>query len=269
MGKYKQAIITNGGQNLIAEAVSGGGTIMFTSVKTSSYSYPEGTNIAGLTDLQDIKQDVKPSAAGVFNETMIQISATIENSSVTEDYLIQTIGVYAQIDEGDIHLFAVIQATTPDQMPEQSDISPSSFIYNIQMTVQQASSVSVSVDPAGTASVEDINNLQTQINQSKEDIIKIKTSITEIKSLIEVALPASGWSGSSFPYTQTVTVEGFTDEDEPTLVMIISNTAPEADVKAYKKAFGLIFAGEVSESGATFYASKKPETDITVGLKGR
>ena len=182
--------------------------------------------------------------------------------------LIQTIGVYARIDEGDVQLFAVIQATTPDQMPEQSDISPSSFIYNIQITVQQASSVSVTVDPAGTANIEDINNLQVQINSSKQEIAEIKESVTEIKSLTEVALPASGWS-SSYPYTQTVAVTGFTDADEPVMTMLISDTASADQVKAYKKAFGLIFAGEVSESGATFYASKKPETDITVGLKGR
>ena len=88
------------------------------------------------------------------------------------------------------------------------------------------------------------------------------------KRVVEVTLPASGWSGS-FPFTQTVAVSGFSDEDEPVLTMIISNTAPEANVKAYKKAFGFIFAGTVNSTGATFYASKKPETDITVGLKGR
>ena len=88
------------------------------------------------------------------------------------------------------------------------------------------------------------------------------------KRVVEVSLPASGWS-SAYPYTQTVAVSGFTDDDEPVMTMLISDTASADQVKAYKKAFGLIFAGEVSESGATFYASKKPETDITVGLKGR
>ena len=98
---------------------------------------------------------------------------------------------------------------------------------------------------------------------------KLDKELEKSNAVIKVDLPASGWSGSSFPYTQTVAVEGFTDEDEPVLTMIISNTAPEADVKAYKKAFGFIFAGTVNSTGATFYASKKPATEITVGLKGR
>ena len=88
------------------------------------------------------------------------------------------------------------------------------------------------------------------------------------KRVVEVSLPASGWS-SAYPYTQTVAVSGFSDEDEPVLTMLISETATEEDVKAYKKAFGLIFAGEVTSEQATFYAQKKPATDITVGLKGR
>ena len=88
------------------------------------------------------------------------------------------------------------------------------------------------------------------------------------KRVVEVSLPASGWS-TTFPFSQTVAVEGFTDTDEPVMTMLISDTASADEVKAYKKAFGLIFAGTVDTTGATFYASKKPETDITVGLKGR
>ena len=88
------------------------------------------------------------------------------------------------------------------------------------------------------------------------------------KRVVEVSLPASGWS-TTFPFSQTVAVEGFTDTDEPVMTMLIPDTASADEVKAYKKAFGFIFAGEVTSEQATFYASKKPETDITVGLKGR
>ena len=72
--------MTDAGQSLITQAIAGTGQIEFTSVKTSSYSYPSGTNIAGLTDLQDIVQSVEPSYAQVFNSTMLQISARFDNS---------------------------------------------------------------------------------------------------------------------------------------------------------------------------------------------
>ena len=132
----------------------------FTSVKTSSYAYPNGTNISGLTDIQDIVQSVAPFSAQVFNETMLQVSARFDNFQVQDEYLIQTLGLYAQVESGSPVLFAVIQADTPDQMPAQSAVSPSAFIYNIQMTVQQTTSLNVSVNPAGTATVQDILNLE-------------------------------------------------------------------------------------------------------------
>ena len=60
MGQYRSAVITDAGQALLADAISGSGTVTFSAVKTSSYAYPQGTNIAGLTDLQDIVQTVTP-----------------------------------------------------------------------------------------------------------------------------------------------------------------------------------------------------------------
>ena len=163
-------MVTNAGQELIASALSGAGTVEFVAVKTSSYAYPQSTNISGLTDLQDIVQTEMPFSAQVFNETMLQVSVRLDNSQVAEAYLIQTLGIYAQIGNEPAVLFAVIQATTPDQMPAQSAVSPSAFIYNIQITVQQATSISVSVNPSGTATVQDILDLQQQINDRVQAI---------------------------------------------------------------------------------------------------
>lgn len=162
MGQYRASIITDSGQQLIADAISGGGTVTFTAIKTSSHVYPEGTNVAGLTDLQDIVQTISPSSVQVFNETMIQVSGRFDNSQVTQAYFIQTLGLYAKLGTEDELLFAVIQADTPDQMPVQSAVSPSAFVFNIQTTVQQANSISVTVNPAGTVTVEDLQNMGDQ-----------------------------------------------------------------------------------------------------------
>lgn len=162
MGQYRASIITDSGQQLIADAISGGGTVTFTAIKTSSHVYPEGTNIAGLTDLQDIVQTVSPSSVQVFSKTMIQVSGRFDNSQVTQAYFIQILGLYAKLGTEDELLFAVIQADTPDQMPAQSAVSPSAFVFNIQTTVRQASSISVTVNPAGTVTVEDLQNMGDQ-----------------------------------------------------------------------------------------------------------
>ena len=97
MGTYKAAVVTEGGQNIIAEALAENKSIMFTSAKTSSYIYPLGTNIVALTGLRDVVQSVIPSNPQVINKNVAQISARFDNDGITQQYQIQTIGLYAQI----------------------------------------------------------------------------------------------------------------------------------------------------------------------------
>lgn len=168
MGVYNAAVITNNGLSLIAQAAAGQGQIVFTSAQTSSYAYPESTDFANLTSLQDVVQTQTSISAEVFNDTLVQATVRFDNSAVTSQYLIQTIGLFAQLgDSGSPVLFSVVTATTPDQMPAQSAVSPSAFVYVIQSTVQQASSLVVTTNPAGTATVQDIHDIEyPQYNDS-------------------------------------------------------------------------------------------------------
>ena len=111
-------------------------------------------------------QTVEPFSAQVFNDTMLQVSSRFDNSQVTGAYFIQTIGLFAKLGDGDPVLFEVAQAITPDEMPAQSAVAPSAFVYNMQVTIQQASQLTVTVNPAGTATVQDILTL----NATKVDI---------------------------------------------------------------------------------------------------
>ena len=160
MGVYKAAIVTESGQNLIAQALANEKPLIFTSAKTSSYAYPVGTDVPALTGLQDVVQSAIPSDSKVLNSNVAQVSVRFDNDGIDQAYLIQTIGLYAKIEDGEETLFSVTQATTPDKMPVQSDVSPSAYIYNIQHTVQNASQITLSVNPAGTATVQDVMEIE-------------------------------------------------------------------------------------------------------------
>lgn len=175
MGVYKASVPTTAGLSLIAQALADSKSITFTSIKTSSYAYLQGTNIAELTGLQDIVQSEAPFSSAVFNDTLLQVSVRFSNENVTEKYLIQTVGVYAQLEGGtEETLFAVVQATTPDEMPAQSAVSPSSYIYNVQTTIQQASQLTITVNPAGTATVQDIVGLQQTIGGVQQNVAALQ-----------------------------------------------------------------------------------------------
>lgn len=161
MGVYRAAIVTENGQNLIAQALANEKPLIFTSAKTSSYSYPVGTDVPALTGLQDVVQSVLPFDSKVLGGNVAQVSVRFDNDGVDQTYRIETIGLYAKIEGGAETLFSVTQATTPDEMPVQSDVSPSAYIYNIQHTVQNASQITLTVNPAGTATVQDIMDIES------------------------------------------------------------------------------------------------------------
>ena len=158
--EFIKQLVTESGQNLIAQALANEKPLIFTSAKTSSYAYPVGTNVPALTGLQDVVQSAIPSDSKVLNSNVAQVSVRFDNDGIDQAYLIQTIGLYAKIEDGEETLFSVTQATTPDKMPVQSDVSPSAYIYNIQHTVQNASQITLSVNPAGTATVQDVMEIE-------------------------------------------------------------------------------------------------------------
>lgn len=85
-----------------------------------------------------------------------------------------------------------------------------------------------------------------------------------------VTLPASGWTGSAAPFTQTVAVTGAAEGMEPMVVSALADGASAAVQKAYIKAYGILCSGtaELGDGTATFKVYKKPASDITIGLKG-
>lgn len=185
MGVYKAAVVTENGQHLIAQAFTSEKKLIFTSAKTSSYSYPAGTNISALTGLQDVVQSVIPSGTKTIGGNVAQVTVRFDNDSIDQAYLIQTIGLYAKIEDGEETLFSVTQATVPDEMPVHSEVSPSAYIYNIQSTVQNASQITITVNPTGAASVQDFLDIQNPTfddSGTSEEISSFPEFLDTVKS---------------------------------------------------------------------------------------
>lgn len=156
MGKYNGAVITTAGANVISQAISGT-ELTWTVMRSSSVATPEGTDIAALTSLTGIEQTAAITDASVYGNSTIQVSARFSNTGVSTAYLLETIGIYGQLAGGSETLIAVMTAVTPDQMPVYDADSPSAFIYNSQITVQDAATVVMTVNDSGTATVADLN----------------------------------------------------------------------------------------------------------------
>lgn len=262
MGKYKAAIVTESGQNLIAQALANEKPLIFTSAKTSNYSYPAGTDIPALIDLQDVIQTAMPSASKALDRNLMQISVRFDNYAVEQVYRIETIGLYAKIEGGEETLFSVTQAITPDEMPVQSDVSPSAYIYNIQHTVQNASQITLTVNPAGTVSVQDILSLEDDITGLQKEIEKVYRDII-------VTVPTS-WTGSEAPYTQDIAVAGIKVGDPAEMWSAVDDTTTAANAKLWSKMAAMIDCAQINTDGklTLICKNKKPTSEFKIRLKG-
>jgi hypothetical protein len=181
MGQYNGAVITTAGQAVLAQAI-GGAELTITKVVTSATAIPPGTDLTALTTIADVEQTEQPTSVQVFNDNIVQISTRFSNAGVAEAYLIQTLGVFGQVTGGAETLLAVSTAITPDQMPAEDAIAPSAFIYNIQLTVQSADQITVTVNDAGTATVEDIRIINITLQDHQDQISKNAADISDLQT---------------------------------------------------------------------------------------
>lgn len=90
-------------------------------------------------------------------------------------------------------------------------------------------------------------------------------------STVLVTLEAAGWTGTEAPYIQEVAVAGASgDLAGVLLVSALEDGASLETQKAYTKVFGIVSSGTaiLGDGVAVFKVYKRPETDITVGLRG-
>ena len=162
MSEFRQLIITNRGQALMAKLIAGTANVTFTKVAASSTTYDD-SQIPALTALSNIKQQVAVSKVTRINSVAVQVDAAMENSALTTGYYMNSLGLYANDpDEGEI-LYAVAGANVGAYMPPYNGITVSGAYLKLVTTVSNASNVSMTVDPAAVATVGDINALQAEI----------------------------------------------------------------------------------------------------------
>ena len=159
-------IITNKGQALMAKLMQGTGTCDFTNIRLSSQTYTDA-QIKTLTALANVKQTAAVTKKTVVNNTSIQIEGAVDNTQLATGYNINTIGIYAtDPDDGEI-LYAAARAITAGYMPPYNGITVSGGVFKFVVTVGASSQVTLTVDPAGYASIADIQSLEAEVSDVK------------------------------------------------------------------------------------------------------
>ena len=167
--EFTTFVITNKGQALMAKLMQGVSRCDFSSIKLSSHAYTDA-ELQSLTALAEVKQSAPITSKSTVSTNSIKIRGAIDNTSLTTGYVINTIGVYAEDpDEGEI-LYAVARATVTGYMPPYNGVTVSGAYFEFVVTIGNAAQVELVVDPAGYASIGDLQEVQEDIEDIKDFI---------------------------------------------------------------------------------------------------
>ena len=157
--------ITNEGAAFLAYIIATQGTINFSEVRFSSTNYvgSEATLTEGTFAGTFIT--AVPSAS-VQGSTTINVAASFTNATFTADKSLYSIGVIADDGNGTDYLIAVATTSTPDILSKLV-LSPSTYAYNINLSVSSTENITVTASTAGTVFVADIVDNLTSENTNK------------------------------------------------------------------------------------------------------
>lgn len=164
MAEFSKLVITGKGQALLAKMLEGSGTVEFTRISTSSFTYADN-QLEGLDSLSSVEQTSLVSKITRTNEVAVKVEAAFTNTGLTKGYYIKALGLYAtDPDEGEI-LYAVAREMSGGcYMPAYNGVTVSGAYVQLVTTVGNAENVSLEVDAAGVATVGDIQELQRRID---------------------------------------------------------------------------------------------------------
>jgi hypothetical protein len=151
-----------------------------------------------------------------------------------------------------------VWANRESEHPTRRMLTPVSGVENTYDISRSEGLVLADGDAFDAATMNDLENRIENADAA------IHTSL----ACVTVSLPASGWTGTSAPYTQTVTVPGMTADWVPGIPMLTSSGVVATDL-AMREALSCVSLIESSPSALTFVCYEdKPSADINAKIPG-
>jgi len=84
-------------------------------------------------------------------------------------------------------------------------------------------------------------------------------------AVLTATLTAASWTGTTSPYSQSVTVSGVVSTDTPIIDVVMSGTYSTDEAMA--EAWGYIYRAVTGNDSITFYATEKPTINLPIQIK--
>lgn len=118
---------------------------------------------------------------------------------------------------------------------------------------------------------EDFNRIEGNTQYLKDEIdshLAEKANLSVLGHVNHAVLTATldtTWSGTSAPYTKTISVSGILSTDTPIIDVVMSGTYSTDEART--EAWGYIYRAVTGADSITFYATDKPTVDLPIQIR--
>ena len=187
--EFKPGVLTNKGLALLAKWQLGRGTPTITRCVIGSGSYSASESLVNRTALKAQKLSVGISTTQVRNNTTVLLKSIFNNTTVTAGFKVTEIGVYAiDPDDGEILYSMAVSAneSIADYLPAYNGTYPSTIVFNYQVEVANATTVTIQAGTGAYAPADDFNALSDHVDDITVQAAANELAVREIvASLIQ------------------------------------------------------------------------------------
>lgn len=164
MSLYKSSRITNAGQNLLVQAISGDAKIQFTRIGFGAGEYDSDSAIVGQTELKDERQSVSINALTSQGINTVVCSALLSNKELKKGYRINEIGLFAKDSSKTnskeiMYAICIAEEGYADYLPEYNGFAPVKVHQSFYIEVADSSDTTILVDDGITATKKYVDNM--------------------------------------------------------------------------------------------------------------
>ena len=216
MSLYKSSKITNAGQDLLVQALSGDAKIQFTRIGFGAGEYESDSMITAQTELKDERQTVSVSALTTKGINTVVCTALLSNEELTKGYRINEIGLFAKDSSKSnakevLYAICIAEKNYADYLPEYNGFAPVKVHQSFYIEVADSSNTTILVDDNITATkkyvdeklalkADELNGVLSLIVDGKGSVIDCKYS--KIGKQITLSIPAI--SADKLPASRTI-----------------------------------------------------------------
>jgi len=119
---------------------------------------------------------------------------------------------------------------------------------------------------------DDFNRIEGNTQHLKDEIDSHMVKNATLSALghvnhavLTAMLMSNSWTGTTSPYSQSVTVNGITSTDTPIIDIVLTGTYFIDDILVEE--WGYIYRAVTGNNSITFYATEKPTIDLPIQIK--